>query len=124
MEIKEKIQSFTNLIVWQEGHKLVLDIYKATKVFPNEEMFGLTNQMRRAAVSITSNIAEGFNRRSAKDKSHFYAIAHGSVAEIQNQLLIARDIKYIGKPEFSQIAERTVLVHKLLTGLIKSVLRS
>ncbi|MFZ2187343.1 MAG: four helix bundle protein [Candidatus Moraniibacteriota bacterium] len=124
MEAKQKIQSFTGLVAWQKGHKLVLAIYKATKVFPKEEMFGLTNQMRRAVVSITSNIAEGFNRKTAKDKTHFYAMAHGSVAEIQNQLLIARDVQYLNNSEFSQIAEQTILVHKLLTGLIKSLSRS
>jgi four helix bundle protein len=110
--------------VWQEGHKLVLTVYSVTKKFPKDEIFGLTNQIRRAVVSITSNIAEGFNRKTAKDKSHFYTIAHGSVAEVQNQLLIARDVKYLNNTEFSQMAEQTILVHKLLTGLIKSVLRS
>ncbi|OIP58659.1 MAG: four helix bundle protein [Candidatus Moranbacteria bacterium CG_4_10_14_3_um_filter_44_15] len=124
MEVKQKIQSFTDLVTWQEGHKLVLDIYKSTKSFPKEEMFGLTNQIRRAVVSITSNIAEGFNRKSIKDKTHFYVMAHGSVAEVQNQLLIARDVQYLEKSEFSQIANQTVLVHKLLTGLIKSLSRS
>jgi len=97
MEVKQKIQSFTDLVTWQEGHKLVLDIYKSTKSFPKEEMFGLTNQIRRAVVSITSNIAEGFNRKSIKDKTHFYVMAHGSVAEVQNQLLIARDVQYLEK---------------------------
>jgi four helix bundle protein len=124
MEVKQKIQSFTDLIAWREGHKLVLDIYASTKVFPKEEMFGLTNQIRRAVVSITSNIAEGFNRKSTKDKTHFYVMAHGSVAEVQNQLLIARDVQYLNKTEFSRIANQTVLVHKLLTGLIKSLSRS
>ena len=124
MEAKQKIQSFTGLVTWQAGHKLVLDIYKITKAFLKEETFGLTNQIRRASVSITSNIAEGFNRKSPKDKTHFYVMAHGSVAEVQNQLLIARDVEYVSKADFSQIAEQTILVHKLLTGLIKSVSRS
>lgn len=121
MIAKQKIQSFTDLIVWQEGHKLVLAIYRTTKSFPKEELFGLTNQMRRAAASVTSNVAEGFNRKSLRDKTHFYIIAHGSVAEIQNQLLIARDVAYLSTSEFSRIAEQAILVHKLLTGLIKSV---
>lgn len=118
---QKKIQSFTDLIAWQEGHKLVLNIYKVTKSFPKEEMFSLTNQLRRAVVSVTSNIAEGFNRKTLSDKSHFYTMSHGSVAEVQNQLLIARDLQYLDQKQFSQIAEQTVLTHKLLTGLIKSI---
>lgn len=91
----QKIQSFTDLYAWQAGHKLVLSIYEVTQKFPKEELFGLTNQLRRAAVSITSNIAEGFSRSSYKEKSQFYSMALGSLTEIQNQLLIAKDIKYL-----------------------------
>lgn len=90
-----KIKSFTDLNTWKEAHKLVLLIYKITKQFPHEEQFGLTNQIRRAVVSITSNIAEGFSRSSYKEKSQFYSISLGSLTEVQNQLLIARDLKYI-----------------------------
>jgi four helix bundle protein len=114
-----KIKSFTDLHVWQEGHTLVLLIYKITQQFPKEEQFGLTNQIRRASVSITSNIAEGFSRNSYKEKIQFYSMALGSVTEVQNQLLIAKDIKYITKDEFSKLAEQTVIVNKLLNGIIK-----
>lgn len=115
-----KIRSFTDLDAWKEGHKLVLMIYKMTKSFPKEEMFGLTIQMRRAVVSITSNIAEGFSRQSYKEKIQFYFIAQGSNTELQNQLLIAKDIEYLkAKEEFNKIAEQSVRVHKLLSGLIK-----
>lgn len=116
---KTKIKSFTDLNAWREGHKLVLMIYKVTKEFPREEMFGLISQMRRAAVSVTSDIAEGFSRNTAKDKCQFYSIAHGSLTELQNQLIIARDIKYISKEDFSKIAQQTIVVHKLITGLKK-----
>lgn len=115
-----KIKSFTDLHAWQEGHKLVLAVYKHTKLFPVDEQFGLTNQMRRCAVSITSNIAEGFSRRGKKEKSQFLYMALGSVTELQNQLVIARDIKYLGKEEFQIMAEKTVVVSKLINGLIKS----
>jgi four helix bundle protein len=114
-----KIQSFTDLNAWQEAHSLVLKIYELTKKFPKEEQFGLTNQIRRAVVSITSNIAEGFSRRSYKEKSQFYSMALGSLTEVQNQLLIARDILYITRTEFSLLAEKTVIVSKLLNGLIR-----
>ncbi len=115
-----KIKSFTDLHGWQEGHKLVLDVYKLTKGFPSEEQFGLTNQMRRSAVSITSNIAEGFSRKSKKEKTQFLYISLGSITELQNQLVIARDIGYLTKNDFKKIAENTVVVDKLINGLIKS----
>jgi four helix bundle protein len=115
----KKIKSFTDLIAWQEAHKLVLVIYKETKKFPKEEMFSLTNQMRRAAISITSNIAEGFSRNTVKEKCQFYSIAQGSKTELQNQLLIARDIDYMGKNIFDKIAKQTILVSKLINGLKK-----
>lgn len=117
---KTKIKAFTDLEAWREGHKLVLNIYDIARAFPKEETFGLTSQMRRAAVSITSNISEGFSRRSKADKTHFYSIAHGSLTEIQNQLLIARDVGYLSNTRFTEIADQSVIVHKLITGLIKS----
>jgi four helix bundle protein len=117
---KLKISSFTGLNAWKEGHKLVLVVYKLTKKFPKEEMFGLIIQLRRAAVSITSNIAEGFSRQSYKDKVHFYTMALGSLTELQNQLLISRDLKYIILDDFKSVAEQTVVASKILNGLIKS----
>lgn len=120
MEEGQKIKSFTDLRAWKEGHGLVILIYQFTRQFPKEELFGLTNQLRRAAVSITSNIAEGFSRISNKEKVQFYSIAIGSLTEVQNQLLIARDIGYISKEQFSSIAIKTVDVSKLINGIIKS----
>jgi four helix bundle protein len=120
MNQENKIKSFTDLIVWQEGHKLVLMIYDITKQFPKEEIFGLTNQLRRAVVSITSNIAEGFSRQSYKDKVKFYYISLGSLTEVQNQLLISKDTKYISQEDFNKIAKQTVKVSKVANGLIKS----
>lgn len=114
-----KIRSFTDLNSWAEGHKLVLMIYKITKSFPKEELFGLTNQMRRCAVSATSNIAEGFSRQSYKEKLQFYSIALGSITELQNQLLIGKDVEFIKDDEFKRIAEQSMTVHKLTNGLIK-----
>lgn len=114
------IKNGTDLIAWQQGHKLVLMVYKITKEFPKDEQFGLTSQMRRCAVSITSNIAEGFSRQSNKEKVRFYSIAHGSLTELQNQLLIATDIELINKDVFNDIAEVAVQTHKLISGLIKS----
>lgn len=114
------IKSFTNLDAWSEGHKLVLLIYQITKAFPKEEMFGLVMQMRRCSVSITSNIAEGFSRQSYKEKLQFYSMALGSTTELQNQLLIAKDVEFIKKEKFQELAEQSIKVHKILNGLVKN----
>ncbi len=120
-EIKTKIQSFTDLTTWQKGHELVLVIYKTTEAFPSKEIFGITNQMRRASVSVTSNIAEGFSRRSNKEKAQFYYMALGSLTELQSQLIIVRDIEYLGEDNFDKISKQTIIVSKLINGLIKSL---
>ncbi|MBI3232287.1 MAG: four helix bundle protein [Candidatus Doudnabacteria bacterium] len=116
---KQKIRSFTDLIAWQEGHKLVLEIYKSTKTWPKEELFGLISQIRRAVISVTSNLAEGFSRSTMKDKANFYTMALGSLTETQNQLLIARDLGYLANKLFQELAQRTVIISKLTNGLIK-----
>src|SRR3989337_252831 len=100
---KTKIQSFTDLHVWQEGHNLVLIIYKITTGFPKSESYALVDQMRRCVVSITSNITEGFSRSGKKEKVQFYYMALGSVTELQNQLIIAKDLSYINKLNFNEI---------------------
>lgn len=117
---KNKIQKFTDLHAWQEGHKLVLMIYKTTGNFPNREQYGLIDQMRRASVSVTSNIAEGFSRRSAKEKNRFYCMAQASLVELQNQLIISRDVGYLPKNEFETVANQTLVSNKLLSGLSRA----
>ncbi len=114
------ISRFTDLVAWQKAHRLVLAIYNLTKKFPKEEQYGLTSQIRRAAVSVSSNIAEGFSRDSYADKKHFYVMSHGSLTELQNQLLIAKDIKYISEDEFMYASDLSTDAIKLLVGLIKS----
>jgi four helix bundle protein len=116
-----KIKSFTDLNAWKQGHLLVLEIYKITKEFPIEERYGLISQMKRAAVSITSNIAEGFSRNTSKDKFQFYCMAHGSLTELQNQLILSRDLKYLDKEKFNIIAQQTIIVGKLINGLKKII---
>ncbi len=114
-----KIKNFTDLISWQEGYKLVLLVYAITLKFPTEEQFGLKSQLRRAAVSVTSNIAEGFSRSSYKDKANFYSRSLGSLTEIQNQIIIAKDLKYIQDKDFGEILDQILKVNKLINGLIK-----
>lgn len=116
--MEQKIKSFTDLIAWQEGHLLVVAIYQTIKTFPSTEKFGLSSQIARAAVSITSNIAEGFSRQSSKEKIYFYYNSLGSLTEIQNQLVIARDIGLMNQKTFYPLAEKTIKVQKLIHGLI------
>lgn len=116
----EKISNFTDLKVWQEAHKLALLIYKITEKFPKHEFFGLVSQVRRAAVSITSNIAEGFSRMTYKDKLKFYVMAHGSLTEIENQLILAKDLGYLGADEFEKVYKQLLYVHKILNSFIAS----
>ncbi|KKT86705.1 MAG: S23 ribosomal protein [Microgenomates group bacterium GW2011_GWA1_Microgenomates_45_10] len=116
---KSKIKSFTDLVAWQESHKLVLMVYKISDKFPSKENFGLTSQIKRAAVSVSSNIAEGFSRNSNADKAHFYTMAMGSLTELQNQILVARDVNYISQKEFLDLANQSVIVSKLINGLKK-----
>jgi len=113
------IQKFEDLQVWKEGHLLVISTYLVTKTFPKDELFSLTNQIRRSAVSITSNIAEGFGRETYKDKAHFYQISLGSILELQNQFLIARDIGYMEEVKFYEIIQQVKKVEMLCRGLIK-----
>lgn len=116
------IKGFTDLIAWQEGHKLALMTYKITKKFPADEKRGLSDQMRRACVSVTSNIAEGFSRSTGADKARFYDMSLGSATELQNQLLLARDLHYIQIAVFEAVADQSVRVLKLATGLRKAVM--
>ena len=112
------IRSFTDLLVWQEGHRLVLVIYRITKTFPKEELYSLTAQMRRAATSITSNIAEGFGRQGYKEKLQFYYLAQGSLIELKNQILISKDVGYLNDNDYKNLVEAANQTHKLLQGFI------
>ena len=114
-----KIESFTDLLVWQEGHKLVVMIYRITKLFPKEELYSLVDQMRRAAASITANIAEGFGRQTYKEKLQFYYTAQGSLIELKNFILIAKDVEYINTDHLKELAAHANLTHQLLQGFIQ-----
>ena len=117
---KTKIKTFKDLFAWQKGHSLVLFIYEITKYFPKEEQYGLVSQMRRCVVSITSNIAEGFSRKTYKDKAQFYSIALGSVTELQNQIQIAFDVGFITIETFKKLDALSIEVHRIINGLIIS----
>jgi four helix bundle protein len=115
---KTKIKEFNDLLAWKEAHTLAVQIYSFTKLFPKEELFGLTNQMRRAAVSVSSNIAEGFGRRGYKERIQFYYLAHGSLIELKSQLLIARDVGYLSSDDYFRLEPQLISAHRLLQGLI------
>ncbi|MBI3952178.1 MAG: four helix bundle protein [Acidobacteria bacterium] len=92
-------QSFQDLRVWQKAHQLVLEVYKVTRLFPADERFGLVSQMRRAAVSIAANIAEGFAKRGIRDKLNFFNISQGSLDELKYYLILSKDLTYLPSKE-------------------------
>lgn len=116
-----QLRTFKDLKVWQKSYSLVLDIYKATKGFPKEEKFGLTSQIRRAAVAIPSNIAEGYSRSSIKQYINFLYIAYASGAELETQLMLAKDLQYFTETKFRDIIEKYYEVERMLMALIKSL---
>jgi len=112
------IKSFEELIIWQESRKFANNIYKLTKNFPQEELYSLTSQVRRAAISIMSNIAEGFDRRTTKEFTSFLIIARASVSEVQNDLYVSLDLNYINKESFKTTYNHAQKIAKLINGLI------
>lgn len=117
------IKHFMDLVAWQQGHRLVLLTYQLTTNFPKAETFGLTSQMRRAAVSVTSNIAEGFGRSSIKEKLHFYYIAHGSLVELENQFIIAKGVNFLETKTCHAVQVKLRELDKVLSGLLASTKR-
>lgn len=117
-----KIFSFEKLIAWQKARELALEIYKITKLFPKDELFGITSQMRRCSVSVASNLAEGSGRNSMKDKVRFTEIAYGSALELLNQLILSFDFEYIEEQKYIEIREKITEVTVLINGLYKSQL--
>lgn len=115
------INSFEDLETWQVSHKFVLEIYKITKRFPKDELYGLVSQLRRAALSITSNIAEGFSGYHYKDKIRFYYNSRGSVSEIKNCLILSKDLEYVTDEKCRLLLDNAERVLKMINGLIRSV---
>ncbi len=116
--MQKSILNFTDLTVWQSAHELVIALYSKTKQFPKEEMFGLTSQIRRAAISIPSNIAEGFGRKAQGEKRHFYTIAAGSLTEVQSQLYLSKDLGFKSACDFEELYEMSISVYRQLNALI------
>ena len=112
-------KTFLDLAVWQESHRLVLDVYRMTEEFPKHELFGLTSQLRRAAVSVPANIAEGFKRVGKNDKRRFYNISQGSLEECRYFLMLAGELGY--SADAGQLIEKSDKVGRMLAGYIKSI---
>jgi four helix bundle protein len=113
--------SYKDLIAWRKAMDLVTEIYRGTKTFPREELYGLTNQLRRAAVSVPSNIAEGQARFSRKESHHFLSQARGSLAELETQLLIAQNLDYLTPQQVLPLLNRASELGKILNGLIAAI---
>lgn len=114
------LSSYKELIVWQKSIKLVTDIYFLTDRFPKTEIYGITSQMRRAAVSIPSNIAEGYGRKSSKEYAQFYAIAYGSGLELETQLIICKNLAFAREEAYKKIDMLLTEVLKMLHTMITS----
>ncbi len=117
----ERIQSFKDLEIWQRGINLTESIYKLTKLFPDEERYCLTSQIRRAAISIPSNIAEGFGRRYNKEYRQFLHVSLGSCAELITQLIIAARLKYIDENTLNKLSTEADEISKMIMALIKKL---
>jgi len=115
-----KIYSFEKLIVWQKARKVAVCIYKTTNDFPKEEIFGISSQMRRCSISISSNIAEGSGRQTYKEKARFTEIAYGSALELLNQLIISLDLEYIKQEEYTKLRTEIEEITFMLDALRKS----
>jgi len=121
MEKVKEIRSFRDLILWHRSMELVKEVYQVTKPFPKEEIFGLTSQVRRAAVSIPSNIAEGHARLSRKEFQHYLGNARGSLAELQTQIILGKELGFLSEKEMEAILDKATEVGRLLNGLLSSL---
>jgi four helix bundle protein len=115
------MQDFRNLKVWEKAHALTLDIYKASKSFPREEMYGLTSQIRRASVSIGSNIAGGSCRKGDAEFARFLQMAAGSASEVEYQLLLTRDLEFLRIADYQRVSDEVVEVKRMLAALMQKL---
>ncbi|HET9182346.1 MAG TPA: four helix bundle protein [Candidatus Angelobacter sp.] len=115
------MKDFKDLKVWQKAHELTILVYSASRTFPREEIYGLTSQLRRAAVSIGANIAEGCGRRSDREFVRFLQIARGSSSEVEYHLLLSRDLKFMSESEFQNLERKLTEVQRMLTSLVSAI---
>lgn len=118
------LKTFRDLKVWEKGHQLTLNIYKMTKVFPQDEKFGLIAQLRRSSASIPTNIAEGFKRKSKKDQDHFFNIAECSLEETKYHLILSKDLNYLQDSDFESLTDQTEEIGRMLNAYRRSISRN
>ena len=116
--------SFEHIVAWQKAHQFTLLVYQITRKFPSDELFGLTSQFRRAAVSIEANIAEGYKKLSKADKLRFLNISEGSLAECRNYIILSRDLEYIDIQQYDQLHQSLIEASKLLTAYSKGIINN
>lgn len=116
--MKEKITKFEDMSVWQDSQELAVLIYRLTKTFPKDEQYALTSQLRRAASSVSANIAEGFGRATHKDRSHFYHIALGSLLETKNFMYLAARLEYLTQDKIDPALEWIDTIHVQITAIL------
>jgi len=115
------MKTHKNLDVWKNSVEFVSEVYKLTNTFPDNEKFGLINQIRRSAISIPSNIAEGAGRNTKKEFSRFIHIAQGSATELETQLIISKNLEYINQEQYASNLEKLTSIMKMLSGLVRSL---
>ena len=115
------MKTYRDLLVWQKAIHFVTQVYRVVKMFPQEELYGLTSQIKRSAVSIPSNIAEGYGRKSKKDYIRFLQIAMGSIFEIQPQLEISKNLEFISGSSFSELYEKSREIERMLSSMINKI---
>ncbi len=115
------MKDFRKLVVWEKAHLMALEVYRITKRFPKDELYGITSQMRRAAVSIPTNIAEGCGRGTDKDFGRFLQMAVGSASELEYLFLLSKDLDLIEREVYEEMESRIVEIKKMISSLIKSV---
>jgi four helix bundle protein len=118
------IKAYRNLVMWQKSHELVLEIYKITKTFPKEETFGISSQLRRAIVSVSANIVEGFKKRTKQSKINHYNIAEGSLAEANYFILLSKDLAFLDELNFNLFEEKIEEVGKMIDSYIYNIEKS
>jgi four helix bundle protein len=116
--------SFEKLNVWIDSKELIKSIYNITKLFPDEEKFGLTNQLRRASISVASNLAEGTSRQTNKDKAHFTTLSFSSLMEVLNQIIISKELNFLSEDNYQEIRAQIEKISNKLNALRKTQLNS
>ena len=115
------MQDFRNLDVWKKAHELTLEVYRASRSFPNDERFGLTSQLRRGAASIPANLAEGCGRGTDADFGRFVQISMGSSSEVEYHLLLAKDLNYLSVNEYTTFDEEITRIKRMLASLLRRI---